>query len=435
MRPTCLPALVIAVLLAASVLASAQPPGAVSPGQAIYQPTGGPPNLDRRWPKEEPPFAFRPADASTWTFNPTRLSEWLNLVDRHRPGQRDEAVVQVGKWTDLTIANAVLDFQAARAMFVKARRRKAPDRAFALGVLHMTETEFAEQDTRPVLKRAILLHTDLAVGGLASTLHDTTVKVSQASFHSGLALALVEELAGEFPGDPAVHDWFLATAAALQGALEYLSSPPFLRRAVKRFPNDQDLLTLAGMAHELLASHRVQETEAAQSDTEEGRQIRGKRLAALEVAADCYARALTVGPPAVETRVHYGRVLGERGQRAEAVDALRPAAGADSPEPLRYLALLFMADDLAALDRAQEADAAYRQAVALYPSAPSGHFAFSAAARRRNDYGLAVNALPLKGDDDNGPTIDPWNAYFEIDLTRDAASLLAALRGQLARRR
>lgn len=391
---------------------------------------------DRR--SADVPFLFESVELSGWRFEAVRLKKWMDLVDGHRPGELDQAAKRVAGWTDRELGLAVRDFEAARSALAKERARNIErNRNLALDVLHMSLREFELQDTAPVLKRAVLLHTDLSVETLRlARRSDSTVTSRMASFHFGLAMHLVEELGAEFTGDPAVRDWFLAVAALLQNGRDAASAPTFARRAVARFPDDPDLLLLAGGVHEFAASHRVQDAEVAQSDDPDGKALRAERPRALEVAEACFARALAAaGPSPVETRVHYGRVLGERGKKGEAVEALRPATTGAAPPPLRYLAWVLTGDNQAALGHAAEADAAYREAIALFPRAPSGRFAFSAAARRRGDHQVATESLALQGGPGMGGTADPWNGYFDVGRTRDVDSLLASLRGRLAERR
>jgi Flp pilus assembly protein TadD len=155
----------------------------------------------------------------------------------------------------------------------------------------------------------------------------------------------------------------------------------------------------------------------------------------LEDAEEAFRKVLAVRPDDNEARIRDGRVLQLLGRQADAVAALRRAAGAPKAFPLDYVAALFLGRALEASGDTSRAREAYRQAAALAPSAPAPVLALSALAERAGDHEAAVTLLRQamekpdasgSGSRDPGSGVpdDPLWTYLEWG-GRDADALLA----------
>jgi tetratricopeptide (TPR) repeat protein len=135
--------------------------------------------------------------------------------------------------------------------------------------------------------------------------------------------------------------------------------------------------------------------------------------------------AMAVPPVAAEAALHWARVNALLGQHEQAIGFTADALA--SPDPrLRYLAHLFRGWSLAALGKAEDADAEFGKALAIVPGAQSATLARAAAAFRKRDAERAeqmVASLASRRD----AAADPWWTY-SIGEGRNADQLIAELR-------
>src|SRR5262249_19885711 len=149
-----------------------------------------------------------------------------------------------------------------------------------------------------------------------------------------------DKVVPEAARDEFVRRWYRASAAYL-AALGQLM-PMHFTRGFRLFPDDADLLFFAGCLHESLAEPRIQEAMQSAAIPSDVRFDVSSRRAELREAESLFRKALKAKPEYVEARIHLGRVLGIRGEHAEAETLLRKAA-ADAKEPLlQYYAELFL---------------------------------------------------------------------------------------------
>jgi thioredoxin-like negative regulator of GroEL len=300
-----------------------------------------------------------------------------------------------------------------------------------------------------VLRRGAVLHTDavLRVGGDAApsrprgadspyrwTIHfddgrqnDTT----SAAFHTDLARALLDDVAPDPGRDETVRLWHIATSAWGQRHRRYERHE---ERALELFPDDPQVLLLAGSLHETLASAAIQSMVRAADLPREATPDVGSTAAELERAEELLRRALAADPALTEARVRLGRVLHLRGDLPAAVDLLQEAVEVLSPrrasrdgDRLLYYAEMFLGAATEALGHRDQARAAYARAAELYPRAPSPRLALSRLALAEHDRPgalEAVRALRPPSDDDTRP--DPWLDY-DVFVGRDVDAWLAAL--------
>lgn len=413
-----------------SMRASCPPPEAQDPA---YNPF---PNRDHR-PIADAPFAPLPPVHDG--FRPDRLESWIRAVDGHQAGQWDAearriaGVPPVSGWAVAQVAGALTDFESVRKRLARSHSNIAGTEfeSLLLNVLRMTPEEIFRRDPSRIVKRAILLHTDIATLALAAQNQtDITSRTPLPALHFAAAWALTDALGDEFREEETVRAWYVATAAFLHSQRDIGSSPRFVRRAVARFSTDADLLFLAGAVSEFVGSARVQESAWVAEVRDRGVPFPSERDG-LRQAERWYKQVLALKPSMAEARVHYGRVLGELGKREEAVTELRQATSGRESREILYLGWLFLGDNQGALGLRPQAEAAYRRAVALFPSAPSAHVALSYQARRHGDGRGARDSLLLEPGTGATDDTDPWDGYFDAGVTKQSQALLDALRRRL----
>jgi tetratricopeptide (TPR) repeat protein len=229
--------------------------------------------------------------------------------------------------------------------------------------------------------------------------------------HWELARSLLDKVVPAAARDEFVRGWYSATAAYLQGLGQL--TPTHFTRGLNLFPGDGELLFQAACLHESIAEPRVQDAIQSAVVPSDVRFNVSSRRAELRDAESLFRKALKAQPDHVEARVRLGRVLGLRGEHAEAETQLRKAV-ADAKEPLlQYYAQLFLGAEREALgDRSQARDL-YVRAALLYPDAQSPRLALSLLAARDRNYADALGAmstvLALPGD----TRIDPWWNYHQ----------------------
>jgi hypothetical protein len=157
-----------------------------------------------------------------------------------QPSESDAAVHLVSGWTIGQLADTVIAFETHDL--------------WRLGIVTDIQ-KFA------ALKRAVVLHTDVAALAMAGPKAPDLVWVSAVPApHIGAALELVEWLREHGSGGKIFAlDWYRTVAALLASEHEIQSTPAFMDWALARFRGDARLLVLSGAVHELLASPAIQE--------------------------------------------------------------------------------------------------------------------------------------------------------------------------------
>ncbi len=376
------------------------------------------------------PFQWRRADLPG-PFSITRLRSWLVAVRGHGPGTMDVYARTIRVWNEADLAGAVTDFDAVR---VTLKRRGTSGRVprsdltvnEALQALQGSPSEALDDD---ILKRAALLHTDIATAiAVEAGKADWATTVLPVGWHLNAAMSCVQWLKEATPQDPFVRQWYVSVAAFLQWRHEIQSTPEFVQRALSLFPSDRELLMIAGCVHEYLASPRIQNGSDLPS------RAAGDSTAHLRQAEKAYRQVIAQGRPAAETSMRLGRVLGLLGRHDEALPFLKSALDASTDVKLLYFANLFAGDEEAALGHDDRARQAYLSAQALFPSASSVHLALSRLARQADDRPRAAAAVRsmLALDDER---IDPWLAYYEVGHQVLADRLLFDLRAPFRKAR
>ena len=228
-------------------------------------------------------------------------------------------------------------------------------------------------------------------------------------------------------GDEMVREWYRASSAWMQRQEDY--DTLHVAHALRFFPNDPDILFLAGCLHETFASPNLQ--SAAKTATVPSG-------FSLDVVADrqelmqadsLFRRALNRRPDAPETRLRLGHVLLRLGGYEEAARQLRQALPRlETDRELLYDGELFLGAAEEQLHHEDASREAFERAAALYPTAQSPLLSLSELARRRGDRATALRdiervfALPAEPQ-----RFDPWWKYHFAQV-RNVDQLLEQLR-------
>ena len=403
-----------------------------------------------------------------------RLEAWLESIEAHEPGTADAHALMVRLWSPPLLAELAADVatlvrlvgdpgypvlwlvdpsrpgRPRRAPYttgdetrLRSLAREAAGRCATavLGDTLRRPTELERRCARNrLLKRGALLHTDAAVrfrGELSPTQGRSGALRLRVRFSDGqqlaredapghweLAQALLDNVAPTPREDEAVRLWYLATCAYGQYHERHTRQED---RAVELFPEDAQVLFLAGSVHENFASPRMQLLASSMRlpwGTAHG--IESER-SELRKAEALFRRALQADPALVEARIRLGRVLHLLGRHEQALRLLQQAAAArssaaaegDEEELLLYFAEMFQGAAAEAVGRQDLARASYRRAAEVFPGAPAPHLAQSQLALRNGDRGAALDAArramrPRAGQDRD----DPWWRYHVLQGRR-----------------
>lgn len=368
--------------------------------------------------------AHAPASAQRRAMPPDidRLRAWRMAMDLHVPGEADVPAREVASWSSEELERALTTF-----VYLTTELRKLGGRSHVLearlgdlksGVpreirswLGLTPEEMVRGDGTRVLKRAALLHTDIATllearllapaGPPPQGRRPASVTVNDGRFegyevdseHWDFARAVLDHVRPGPSPDPEVRDWYRAVSAYHVSQLNYGELGRHLQHARTVVPGDAVLSMMAGVRHQAFASSRVQASLATVALPPGMTLSVGSRDRELAEARQAYRDALELDPGLVEARIRLGRVLADEGKPAEAAGELRTALAVAGEPMLLYLAALFLGEQETALGRLEDAAAAFERARSLYPTAPSPHLAMSHLARARGDRTTAWEAL------------------------------------------
>jgi tetratricopeptide (TPR) repeat protein len=349
------------------------------------------------------PFLFQRRVVPGRTFTTAQLQSWLEAVAKHRAGEADDCTRVVASLTPDELADVVAGFEwnAVPPPVGTART--------------------------DLIKRAVILHTDIALMAAGdSPQPDRANVLPRASLHFGAALELVAFLRQQAPrgrDDPFALDWWRAVAAVLGQLRDTVSSPYYMKRAVSLFPHDPEILLIAGVLSELLASPSAQDAQP------------GFEVVHLRRAEQFYRDALKSDPNAVEALVRLGHVLGQQQRHAQAVSELKKVADDAAPPRVRYFKYLFLGEALEEMNEGGAAREAYQRALELYPGAQSAHLALARFERRAGDRVSSVAALQrlMERPPNAQAREDPWREYFIAGPARRAAEMIDGLRGPFRR--
>ena len=427
-----------------------------------------------------------------------RLEEWLKAVERHEPGVADEHATRLGAWSkddlqalwadanallltmrepwrrlftlpiagpEIALRYPLLQLQRLRILACAAAGILTDRACLDLGAEDALDPELLQIARRAaadrmagednhIIRRAALLHTDIATLGLtlvekASSIRTSTapehvrmevsdgrdVAVHQSAIHWELAQIILDHITPRGSpkpnpgGDEMVRWWYRATAAWMQLHGDHDSQ--HLAHARRIFPDDSTILFLSGCQRETFASPPIQAPIRTVTLPSGFSFAVGSQHAELRRAETFFRSALSRAPDRAEAHLRLGRVLGLLDRHADAVVQLRTAIDSLTDPPMQYYAQLFVGAEEEALRHDAAAREAYERASALYPRAQSPYLALSQLARRQGDRAAALRAMEqlfaLSSDD--AVRNDPLWFYHTVQA-RHADEELDELRSQ-----
>jgi uncharacterized protein (DUF1697 family)/tetratricopeptide (TPR) repeat protein len=381
------------------------------------------------------------------------IRDWSNAAMQHTPGEDDEALSVVRRWSADELREAWIGVNVLLALLANPTLKvfSAPQWGRQIPIVvarHdvvMLAGRAEELRRTPghaaFLKRAAVLHSDLALEfgsdpppppfnmSFLIPLR-TFVKTSdgtQDSLYTGdvnweFARILLDNVP-DVKQDADVRQWYRASLSHML-LVEHLDNPHF-GHALKLFADAAEVLFLNGCLHESLANPRVQRVvEEIQLPPGTTLDV-GSESYELRQAESLFRRALDVNPAHVEARLRHGRTLARLGRHTDAASELRRALDAASETLLEYYAALFLGAELEALNQFAEARTAYQRAAKLSPDARAPRLALSQLTHRSGDRAAARAELdsvlqPYQTDLEH----DPWWTY-QLTCGRGANDLMA----------
>jgi tetratricopeptide (TPR) repeat protein len=257
-----------------------------------------------------------------------------------------------------------------------------------------------------------------------------------------LSVANLERLPQRF-----VERWCIAVAGHLQGEFELMEAMLHVEDAVRRFPTDADILVVAGMFYELVASPSVDlPTRAAPGRTlavqmtsllaaPPARDAWYERLEAakqtgLGRAEEFYRKAIAANAGHAEAHLRLGRILSLTSRSDAALSELQLAAGSRTPR-IHYLASMFQGAVQEAAQRLDLAVASYDEALRTCQNCLSAGLALSHAQRRSGDPDLATRTLDTATKRDATAAFDDYWWGYPLGALWQRDGLMRELRGGL----
>jgi tetratricopeptide (TPR) repeat protein len=394
-----------------------------------------------------------------------RLERWVQAVERHQPGEQDGALRSLDAWTANDLAEVKITFSAlvqlmrdpSSRIFYRpaARGQRAVQVLYSLPELRRL-LSLAERlgpiGDNLVLKRAAMLHTDAALGGRADSSGERRrselfvfrfsdgqeVNREDSIGHWEMARFLLDYVQPDKramrpdPGsDDWVRRWYGTAIAYMLQRMQFTVG--ITNRSLEIFRNDAEMLFLAGVMHETLASPGVQEAFREADYYLRSAVGLSSRRGELNAAEDLLRRALKLSPGFSQARLHLGHVLAEQGEHKNALPELAQALSGMKNTDLLYYGHLFSGRSAAALGQASVARESYERAASLKPTAQSPLLALSQLAYSGGHAGEAAAMLARVGELPAGDRDEPWWAYnmsvgrfFFEPLRRDLVDTLRA---------
>ena len=196
------------------------------------------------------------------------------------------------------------------------------------------------------------------------------------------------------------RQWHLAVVMLVQGTLRPGLARPFVDRALARFPADPQILLARAIVSEVDYQHlRPARGESPPPSLGEVRRHYEAAMAAPSVAAEARIR--------LALRLH---LLRQSKEALALLDGTNPDP-AQTPT-LAYLRELFRGHALGALDRIDDAMAAYREALLIVPPGQAARVALMRRLLERGNRDEA-DALADLVQTERSPALDPWWMYWQ----------------------
>ena len=418
----------------------------------------------------------------------SRLEQWLDATAAHRPGAIDDSVRLVRSWNQQDLRLVWVDFltvvslvrQPDVTLFYVSEPVRAGQTTRQISPVATNRSQqvlytnaelrrlkaIAKQvsaDGKPgrendILKRGAMLHADVEMltgrsdapasnarpGPAGATLlmdDGQQLGLTNTVSHWNMGRRLLESIrpldsrttfkTRPDPGaDETVRRWYLAGCAYML-ATRFVEIDQF-SRALELFPNDPDVLFFVASVHEYYAGVRTQSVMRTMKGPRDAKFDILEEGPELRLAEQLYKRALDRKPTFIEARIRLGRVIGQRGRHAEAIEQLRQGRTAEEPL-LQFYAHLFLGREFEALGNGAEARQSYERAADLAPTAQSPLLGLSRLADQSGDRAAAREWITrvLQLPEADRERADPWWVY-EIVQARAVDGLLADLRQRIA---
>ncbi|MBN2321687.1 MAG: VWA domain-containing protein [Acidobacteria bacterium] len=383
-----------------------------------------------------------------------KIKQWRAAVDRHIPGEPDAAAVEVGSWpvndlnTILYLVGNIHEgklrsyFPGSVLHLFKGRRYITEN---IIPLIHLPD------DPNRLLKRAALMHTDIAMFQLDTgyapevtriyyekVVDGTLDDVISAEYGSGILyynddgraykppVFRRDRISGIDNNAISVQDgrervqgnetyqgseWHWKFARHL---LDKITPNPSKDEMVRKWYIAATAFMLSGRNFAYAENNLLPALELFSSDpllffyqgvlhekyaapsyqnavlTNGGTVNSGSGKSELKKAREYFQKALKADPNFSEARLHLGRVKGLLGDHEEAVEALKKAAASVKDKRLRYYCSLYLGNELATLNRITEARRQFETAAELYPNAQAPLLSLSRLAHGSGDYESAL---------------------------------------------
>jgi tetratricopeptide (TPR) repeat protein len=385
-----------------------------------------------------------------------RLDEWVLAVDSHQAGERDPALRSIGTWThdDLDMMRPYVE--AIAGLPNKSNDRDARRRQISRGDLAKIRARALELEARGdftvFLKRAAMLHTDLALLTFVPTVVEPPTATRQpprhgravttpvidvrsadgriedyqrANPHWDFAMDLLEALPSKPERDPLVGQWFSTIGAYFARHDNTADGMRHFDRARNIVPDHPEVNYGEACLQEKLGAPRIQDfakvTKLANGMTLVGMTSPQTHFRRAETLL---RKALAAKPDFPAASLRLGHVLAEKKEFDAALTVLQQAIPKLNG-PAAYYAHLFSGDAALALGRGDEARASFERALELYPGSQAARLGLGAALRYMGDRQAALDAMQLTlatPSDARDSRDEPWWDYYEGD--RDAVDRL-----------
>ncbi len=204
--------------------------------------------------------------------------------------------------------------------------------------------------------------------------------------------------------------WHFAAITLAEGSLRPREVEPIVTRALERFPAEPRFV----LSRAIVSDQAAIALRSVSMSRADGRgRMNQDGSADPETVISRYRAAAELPAVAAEARVRLAWLLCRLDRNEEALDLLA-AAGAEpiQDEAIRYLHALVLGNTLVALERQDEAAAAFREALAVLPAAQSARVALMNVLLVQGDREAAA-ALAEDVQSEQSSAIDPWWMYWQ----------------------